>query len=169
MCVTVEKYLQAWINSLKQMKAQSDIVFLGDSLTYYGDFASVFPNKVVCNLGLRGDTIQGIIDRMELVSVLEPKQVFLMIGINDVATCSMEKFKELYGQLMDVVIEQNPSIELIIQSVLPVNNADYTISCNNVQIKSCNSVIKGCYGSRYHKRRYSFILKRIFEMVFNFE
>ena len=117
MGVTVEKCLQAWTNTLKQMKAKADIVFLGDSLIYYGDFASAFPNKVVCNLGLRGDTIQGIIDRVEMVRKLEPKQVFLMVGINDVAKCSLEKFKELYCQLMDIVIEQNPGVKLIIQSL----------------------------------------------------
>jgi len=46
MSVTVEKCLQAWTNSLRQMNAKADIVFFGDSLTYYGNFASVFPNKV---------------------------------------------------------------------------------------------------------------------------
>ena len=64
MGLTVEKCLQAWTNSLRQMNVKADIVFFGDSLTYYGDFASIFPAKVVCNLGLRGDTIQGMIDWM---------------------------------------------------------------------------------------------------------
>ena len=57
MSLTVEKCLQAWTNSLKQMNAKADIAFFGDSLTYYGDFALVILDKVVCNLGLRGNTI----------------------------------------------------------------------------------------------------------------
>ena len=64
MGLTVEKCLQAWTNSLKQMNAKADIVFFGDSLIYYGDFTSVFPDKVVCNLGLRGDSLQGMIDKV---------------------------------------------------------------------------------------------------------
>ena len=57
MSVTIEKCLQAWTNSFRQLSAKADIVFFGDSLIYHGDFASVFPDKVVCNLGLRGDTL----------------------------------------------------------------------------------------------------------------
>lgn len=48
MSLTVEKCLQAWTNSLKQMNARADIFSLGDSLTYYGDFSSIFPGKVIC-------------------------------------------------------------------------------------------------------------------------
>lgn len=152
MSVTVEKCLQAWTNSLRQLNAKADIVFLGDSLTYYGNFASVFPGKVVCNLGLRGDTIEGMIDRVEQVRILEPKQVFLMAGINDVAVCSSERFKDLFRQLICVVLEQNKNIELIIQSLLPVNDKDFIISCGNNQIRTCNGIIKDI--AEYYKLYY---------------
>lgn len=141
MSVTVEKCLQAWTNSLKQMNAKADIVFFGDSLTYYGDFASVFPDKVVCNLGLRGDTIQGMIDRVEQVKMLEPKQVFLMAGINDVANCSVEDFGKQYESLVLKLKELLPDASIVIQSMLPVNNRDFSISCNNEQIVKCNESI----------------------------
>lgn len=94
MGLTFEKCLQAWTNSLRYMNAKADIVFFGDSLTYYGDFSSVFSDKVVCNLGLRGDTIQGMIDRVEQVALLEPKVVFLMGGINDVGLLSSNDFEK---------------------------------------------------------------------------
>ena len=38
------------------------------------------PSKVVCNLGLRGDTVQRMIQRVEQVSMMEPESVFLMAG-----------------------------------------------------------------------------------------
>ena len=79
MSLTVEKCLQAWTNSLKQMNSKADIVFFGDSLTYYGDFSSVYPDKVVCNLGLRGDTIRGMISRIEQVRVLLQRKYFLWL------------------------------------------------------------------------------------------
>lgn len=141
MSVTVEKCLQAWTNSLRQMNVKADIVFFGDSLTYYGDFASAFPDKVVCNLGLRGDTIQGMIDRVEQVKMLEPKHVFLMAGINDVTTNSIKEFEKRYNQLVKTILENNLDIELIIQSILPVNDNGFSINCNNEQIKKCNLVI----------------------------
>lgn len=142
MGVTVEKCLQAWTNSLRQMNAKADIVFFGDSLTYYGDFTSVFPNKKVCNLGLRGDTIQGMIDRVEQVSMLEPKQVFLMAGINDMEHLTIDEFQVLYSRLIDIIIHEVPDARLVIQSVLPVNNQSFSISCNNAQIKTVNNKIK---------------------------
>lgn len=142
MSVTVEKCLQAWTNSLRQMKAKADIVFFGDSLTYYGDFASVFPDKVVCNLGLRGDTIQGMIDRVEQVKLLEPKQVFLMAGINDVANCSPVQFGEKFKTLICCLQEIIDSSTFYVQSMLPVNNVHYKISCTNNQIEACNKEIE---------------------------
>lgn len=142
MSLTVEKCLQAWTNSLRQMKAKADLVFFGDSLTYYGNFASVFPNKVVCNLGLRGDTIQGMIKRVEQINMLEPKVVYLMAGINDVLSSSLNEFKNNYLLLVDAILNTTPESKLIIQSILPVNSLVFDISCNNEQIIKCNLCIK---------------------------
>ena len=142
MSLTVEKCLQAWTNSLRQMNAKADIVFFGDSLTYYGDFSSVFPDKVVCNLGLRGDTIQGMIDRVGQVKLLIPKRVYIMSGINDVANNSEEQFKTRYEKLIQRMKESLPSSEMIIFSILPVNDSSFSISCNNIQICKCNNQIK---------------------------
>lgn len=142
MSVTVEKCLQAWANSLRQMNAKADIVFYGDSLTYYGDFASVFPDKVVCNLGLRGDTIQGMIDRVEQVRLLEPKKVFLMGGINDVSNVTADEFEERYNRLLDSIILVLPEATIIVQSMLPVNTKEFNISCNNTLISICNKRIQ---------------------------
>lgn len=141
MSLTVEKCLQAWTNSLKQMNAKADIVFFGDSLIYYGDFASVFPDKKVCNLGLRGDTIQGLTDRVEQVKLLEPKAVYLMAGINDVASKTAVEFRDLYESLIKTLKEQNPTTALIVFNMLPVNDEDFTISCKNVQVLRYNEEI----------------------------
>lgn len=142
MSITVEKCLQAWTNSLRQMNAMADAVFFGDSLTYYGDFASAFPGKLVCNLGLRGDTIQGMIDRVEQVRSLRPKLVFLMAGINDVAHVTPDEFEVLYNRLLDAISQDLPETTLIVQSILPVNNQVFCISCDNAQIGACNGRIQ---------------------------
>lgn len=113
MSLTVEKCIQGWTNSLRQMNAWADIVFFGDSLIYYGDFASVLPDKVVCNLGLRGDTLQGMMNRVEQVKLLNPKTVYLMAGINDIASNSATEFCEQYESLIMLLREQIPTMELI--------------------------------------------------------
>ena len=141
MSLTIEKCLQAWTNSLRQIKAKADIVFLGDSLIYYRDFASVFPDKVVCNLGLRGDTLQGMRDRVDQVTLLNPQMVYLMAGINDVASQSTDEFRENYESLLKTLIVENPTTELSVFNLLPVNDEDFTISCTNEQIVRCNEII----------------------------
>lgn len=142
MGLTVEKCMQAWTNSLRQMNAKADIVFYGDSLIYYGDFALAFPDKVVCNLGLRGDTICGMINRIEQVQVLEPKQIFVMAGINDVNCVNVNKFGILYSRLIDVIVQVVPQCSVIVQNMLPVNALEYCVSCNNTQIDICNKMIR---------------------------
>lgn len=138
MSLTVEKCLQAWTNSLRQMNAKADIVFFGDSLTYYGDFSSAFPDKVVCNLGLRGDTIQGMIKRVEQIESLEPKVVYLMAGINDISDKSTNSFGRIYEKLILKLQLLCPKAEIVIQSLLPVNDLEYSISCSNGQIIEVN-------------------------------
>lgn len=141
MSLTVEKCLQAWTNSLRQLNVKADIVFFGDSLTYYADFSALFPDKVVCNLGLRGDTILGMINRMEQIAILEPRVIYLMAGINDVANCSKAEFSQLYDSLIRKILDFIPGVTLIVQSILPVNNKDFVVSCNNKLIGSYNNEI----------------------------
>ncbi len=143
MSLTVEKCLQAWTNSLRQMNVKADIVFFGDSLIYYGDFSSVFPRNVVCNLGLRGDTIQGMIDRLDQVRMLKPTQVYLMAGINDVAYINGGSFGEKYDCLVGLLLEIVNREYLFIHSLPPVNDVQFCVSCTNNQIISCNKEIKG--------------------------
>ena len=115
MSLTVDKCLQAWTNSLRQMNAKADIVFFGDSLTYYGEFSSVFPDKVVCNLGLRGDTIKGMIERVEQVKMLEPKVVYMMAGINDVGCMSADYYCCLYTILVETLLHLDFIESLVLQ------------------------------------------------------
>lgn len=152
MSLTIDKCIQAWNNSLKQLKVKADIAFIGDSLTYYGDFTSVFPDKVVCNLGLRGDTILGMIDRIEQVKIMCPSRIYLMAGINDVATCTADEFKESYERLLMFLCNDLPSAGIILQSLLPVNDVEFTISCSNRQILSCNKIISSL--AKSHNLRY---------------
>lgn len=149
MSVTVEKCLQAWTNSLRQINAKADIVFFGDSLTYYGDFASVFPDKVVCNLGLRGDTIDGLLERIQQVSMLKPHYVFLMTGINDLASSEQERFKIQYEKLIQQLKSIEPDCTMIVQSLLPVNSVDFHISCCNDTVRQYNEIIESL-ASMYH-------------------
>jgi lysophospholipase L1-like esterase len=91
----------------------------------------VFPDKVVCDLGLRGDTLQGMKNRAEQVKLLKPKKVYLTAGINDVASKSVDEFGAQFETLLRRLRDQSPTAELIVFNLLSVNDKVFTISCNN--------------------------------------
>ena len=111
-------------------------------MTYYSDFASVFPDKVVFNLGLRGDTLEGMINRVDQIKLVNTKVVYLLAGINDVASYADNELKERYDALVRAIINCLPETKIIIQSILPVNDKDFSVSCNNEQIIKCNYQIE---------------------------
>ena len=151
MSLTIEKCLQAWTNSLKQMNIKVDVVFFGDSLVYNGNFSTLFHGKKVCNLGLRGDTLEGLKARIEQIRVLEPQQVFFMGGINDLADSTEVLFHDRYEAVLDSLLQLVPASKIVIQSLLPVNTMSFgSISCTNSMIERANTIIevlartKGC-------------------------
>lgn len=78
----------SYISNVELFKGLSndyDIVFLGDSITYSGLWSEVFLDKKVANRGVRGDTSEGILNRIDQILSLTPNTVYLMFGINDIA------------------------------------------------------------------------------------
>ncbi len=66
----------------KLPKSESDIIMLGDSITDEGEWTELLGLNVK-NRGISGDTIERILHRLDTILESKPKQVFLMIGIND--------------------------------------------------------------------------------------
>ena len=61
----------------------NEILFLGDSITDYCEWQELFGMANIKNRGIDGDTIIGVIDRLDEIVASSPKKIFLMIGIND--------------------------------------------------------------------------------------
>jgi len=109
--------LKAWKQSIKDYRA--DVVFFGDSITYECDFRSYFPKHNICNMGVAGDVIDGLIERTELVRTLCPKKIFILVGINDIIkNKSIDDFKDSYSELLDKLSDKNTDI--FVQSIFPV-------------------------------------------------
>ena len=94
-----------------------DIVFLGDSLLARGAWDKLFPTKKVLNLGVDGSTTQDVIARMDKVIELKPKNVVLLVGINDVNLYTpQEKVYENYKAILEKL--SNHGIKVIIIPLL---------------------------------------------------
>lgn len=98
----------------------ASIVFLGDSITDQGRWAEVYPDLPIRNLGIGGDTTEGVIDRLDQVIAMKPAKLFLMIGTNDVG--QGRSADEVIGSLtiiLDRLTAELPGSTLYVQSLLP--------------------------------------------------
>jgi lysophospholipase L1-like esterase len=98
------------------------LVFIGDSLTEYFDWQQRFPEHRVVNLGIAGETVEGLLGRMDriILGIADPDIIFIMTGINNIA---MEDYDiaGVYRQVVNRLFSSfSNRMRLVIQSVLPV-------------------------------------------------
>ena len=104
--------------------SESDIIFLGDSLTDEGEWIELLENPNIRNRGISGDTTNRILDRLDTIVNGKPNQIFLTFGINDFIneSRSSDYILERYKKILSIIRTQSPKTKVIVQSVLPVNN-----------------------------------------------
>ncbi|RFA09549.1 hypothetical protein B7R54_10210 [Subtercola boreus] len=96
------------------------IVFLGDSLTAGADWQKYFGDYTVHNLGVPGDTTDGVKDRLDEVVALDPGTVVLLIGANDLAKRrSVEHVVQNIETILVTLRNELPDAEILLQSVMP--------------------------------------------------
>ena len=133
-----------------------EIIFLGDSITEGCDWGEMFHDPLIKNRGISGDVTRGVLDRLDEVVESKPAKIFLMIGINDLASGMTEK--EILANIKSIIREirrKSPETKLYLQSLLPVN-PDFPIflhhSDKGLQIKNINTVLRRMakdYGAVY--------------------
>ena len=103
---------------------ESNIIFLGDSITEECEWVELLDNPHVKNRGISGDTIDRVLNRLEEVVNSKPKKIFLMVGINDLLYSgkSVQNISKNYRNLLLNIQTKTPKTKVFIQSVLPVNN-----------------------------------------------
>jgi lysophospholipase L1-like esterase len=112
---------------------ESDVVMLGDSLTDGAEWREMFPDQLVVNRGIDGDTTEGVLARLDDILALKPKVVFVMIGINDFADTSRsaEAVFKTYQSIVSRL--ERSGARVVVQSTLPCNEA-------KGQWKSCAAI-----------------------------
>ena len=118
------------------------IVMLGDSLTQDGHWDRFFPDIRIRNCGVGGDTTQDIANRLDSVIVLRPRQLFLLVGINDLnAGRTLEEIAADYEAIVSRLQQRLPATETFVQTVLPVT-AQWA-SIGNADIAALNACLEG--------------------------
>lgn len=93
---------QTKANLFAEFPRDVDIVFLGDSIIEGGNWQDMFPDIVIANRGISGDTTGGVLDRLDGVLNADPEMVVLMAGINDLLNgVSVEEAFSNYSQIVE--------------------------------------------------------------------
>ncbi|WP_295157184.1 GDSL-type esterase/lipase family protein [uncultured Ruminococcus sp.] len=131
--------LESWNSSIRQLNYDSDIVFIGDSLTRGENFQEYYPEKKIVNLGLTGDSLAGISERAALISELSPEMIFVEGGVNSLSSNSVDDLAELYETMIVDIIADNPGDTVFIQSVLPISKSKHEGGLTNENIVELNN------------------------------
>ena len=78
-----------------------DVVLLGDSITWAGNWESRFPGVHLVNRGIPGYKTANVLNEMDATIALRPKKAFLMIGINDLL--GMAPVDQVYDTTVAIV------------------------------------------------------------------
>jgi lysophospholipase L1-like esterase len=115
------------------------LVFIGDSLTQWYGWQRRFPEHLVTNLGISGERVEALLDRVPEVQT-EIKSVdiiFIMTGINNVAEGHYD-FIITYREIVSSFAARYQHAKVVVQSILPtalewIDNA--TIQTLNGQLE----------------------------------
>lgn len=118
------------------------VLFLGDSITEYGQWEELLGHSKVKNRGISGDTTWGLLRRLKGITSAQPKAIFLMIGINDFLFTDKEEIIKNYTEIIEQIQTETPNSQLFIQSVLPVNPQVKRTIFDNQAILSLNQSLQ---------------------------
>ncbi|HEY9653142.1 MAG TPA: GDSL-type esterase/lipase family protein [Coleofasciculaceae cyanobacterium] len=125
----------------------SEIIFLGDSLTDSCEWSELFANIEIKNRGISGDRTDGVLSRVDDILKSHPQKIFLMIGINDLVQGVTEsQVVGNYRVILEKIKIQSPETQVFIQSVLPINNRKsqekLKLRLDNEKVTSVNDNLK---------------------------
>lgn len=128
--------------------SKKDIVFLGNSLTDGCEWDELFGMKNIKNRGINADNTVQMQKRIDHIIKGQPKKLFLLTGVNDLADKrSPEETAANIAKMLDRFINESPRTKLHVQTVLPVNETygrfkSYKDRALDEPIKKLNALLK---------------------------
>jgi len=104
--------------------SKKDIVFLGNSITFWGEWAELLRSKHIKNRGIPGDMTFGVLERLDEVIDGQPAKVFILIGINDIARGVPDSIiLSNYERMIERIKTGSPRTKIFFQTMLPTNSS----------------------------------------------
>lgn len=135
----------------KEEVVPENILFLGDSITYFYKLENYFPGMNVVNSGIGGNVTSNILEDMkDRVYQYNPSKVFLLIGTNDLNKgLGVDKIVNNIEEIIKEIQANRPYCEVYLESIYPINKTDddkvdmdMVNKRNNQDIKEINNRLK---------------------------
>ena len=136
----VQEYRESKLSMYEKENAmyddyEVDVAFLGDSLTDGYDLKKHYPDFLVVNRGIGGDTTFGLEERIDAsLYDLKPKIAVMLIGANN-----MDTMFENYEELLKGFKENVPNTKIVLLSLTSMSGEwgrkNQLAAYNNVKIK----------------------------------
>lgn len=118
-----------------------DSLFIGDSISngllYYKHLS---PENV---MAIPGQSIKTTRKKMDDIKKKNPKNIYIMLGMNDSTYTELDSFKNAYSAMVEEIQANLPNTKIYLQSVLNVNpkNEKASSRISNPKIDSFNKAI----------------------------
>ena len=139
---TYQRLVNSWTKTLAEV--YGDVIFFGDSITAGGLWEEYYPYLTPVNLGVVGDTIEGLMTRLPQIEMLMCEKCFVMIGVNDLNFGStVEETLQNYQTMLDSFAEMRDELgtQFYLQSVLPVREDATIYEIKNEDVRKLNEGI----------------------------
>jgi lysophospholipase L1-like esterase len=103
-------------------QSRSGTIFLGNSITEYGDWRRLWNEPNVLNRGIAGDNTFGMLDRLPEVIARQPAMLVIEAGINDIGQgVPPAMIAGNIHSIVEWVKVKSPGTRIYVISVLPTN------------------------------------------------
>ena len=100
------------------------IIFLGNSITEFGNWSALLKDPTVLNRGIAGDITFGMLRRLDEIVQRRPSKLFIEAGINDISlNVAAPTIASRITAIVTGVRRHSPQTVVYVTSVLPTNEA----------------------------------------------
>jgi lysophospholipase L1-like esterase len=110
------------------------IVMVGDSLVQYVEWGELTGRGDILNRGIGGETTLDVLNRIDDIINLRPRQVFLLVGVNDILRdCPAETTVANYQQIVAKLASNG--IQIVCLSIIKTKNRAKNVIIDEVNQK----------------------------------
>ena len=117
-------YYRKRVNAFKEEHLSTGkIIFLGNSITEYGEWEKLLGDSTVVNRGIAADNTYGVLERLDDIIVRKPSKLFVEIGLNDVAQeIPSDSIVANIVRIVSRCRQSSPGLKVYVHGLSPTND-----------------------------------------------